>query len=36
MNPGKHLYYLIQQWPFDPECVCVRLVKGVMVEMSSS
>lgn len=28
MNPGKHLDYLLQQWPFDPECVCVRLVKG--------
>jgi len=28
MNPGKHLDYLLQQWPFDPDCVCVRLVKG--------
>ncbi len=28
MNSGKHLDYLLQQWPFDPDCVCVRLVKG--------
>jgi len=28
MNPGKHLDYLLQQWPYDPECACVRLVKG--------
>lgn len=28
MNPGKHLDYLLQQWAYDSDSVCVRLVKG--------
>jgi hypothetical protein len=28
MNPGKHLDFLLQQWPYDSDYQCVRLVKG--------
>lgn len=28
MNSGKHLDFLLKQWQYDPESVCVRLVKG--------
>lgn len=28
MNSGKHLDFLLQQWPFDPDTLCVRLLKG--------
>lgn len=28
MNSGKHLDFLLRQWPFDPDTLCVRLLKG--------